>query len=447
VTPHEAGTFVAWVDGREAPRSVARGSTRPSWSLDGRGIWAGGSGSFAEYDADTGAPLRSMNVPTDAVPTHTLELADDRLVAIFEPTGGSHAGGVALLSEREEPVWLVEDEIEEVLALAPDGTSVITARVTPMNTEELIAVPFDGSAVQSLASSGIPVGKGLDLSDDGERVTWSTCRAAVEIVELTPTGFGRTVAADESDATSLAAVGSGPQLAVLSDRSGAAQPWIADVDGRTPARMLTLPGVDPVDVAVSGDGSRFAVSTSNMGIYVGSVEGDVGARRLTDHPGDASPSFRFGDREILFTRIGSGGKPQVMRVPVAGGEPAARFDPGSSYASASPVDDRIVYLQTDENGASSIVLWDARTGVRRVVAPALGPRHFRGPRLSPDGRRLLTTIANHEVIEIELSSGRVLRDVKTNGDTVYSPVYTSAGIFLLRVAWSGNIWVAAARPR
>ena len=444
VSAGAVGSFVGRVDGGEAPRSIAVGPTRPSWSPDGHGIWAGGLGTLDEYDADTGEKLRSVRLPTDAIPTHTLALSDGRLVAIFDPSAHSHVTGLALLSEREDAVWLLRGEIEEVLALTPDEKSAITARVTAMNTEELVAVPLDGSPVQSLAGSGIPVGKGLDLSRDGRRVTWSTCRSTPMIMEVTASGFGRSIADDESDSMALAAIPGSSRIAILSQRSGTQQPWIADIDGRAPARMLPIAPVDPIEIAVSGDGARFAVATLDQGIYVGNVDGDVAVRRLTDHAGDTSPTFRFGDREILFTRLAPDGKSRVMRVSTEGGEPAPLLDPGSSAPSASPVDDRVIYLQADEHQARSLELWDGRTGKRRALAPGFTARHFRAPRFSPDGRRVMAIVANHEIVEIEVASGRVLRDTTTGGDTVYSPAYTSAGIFAIRVSWAGNIWLADA---
>jgi hypothetical protein len=57
---------------------------------------------------------------------------------------------------------------------------------------------------------------------------------------------------------------------------------------------------------------------------------------------------------------------------------------------------------------------------------------------------VISIVANHEIMEFDVASGRVLRDTKTGGDTVYSPVYTSAGIFVIRVSWAGNIWLADA---
>jgi Tol biopolymer transport system component len=438
-------TYVAPLDGHAPPHEIAKGTARPSWSRDGKGVWTGDGTTLNLIDPDTLATLRTIPGVPGAIDANTIELPGGALVSQVGDAGGVHAGGLALLAEGSPLKWLVRGDLDEVLALSADGRHVITSRATNANQDELIDVPLDGSPVSSLSSTGIVAHKGFAISRDGKRVAWSTCRSMPRLVTVDAKGrFQSPAALDAVDAVQIGTVPGTSELAVISNRTGPAMPWLVDATGKTPPRAIPVGDLVPRDVAVSSDASRFTFSVAAKGIYLGSVRGDPALRPLTTEPGDSDPCFRHGDAEVLFTRHVGDGRPQVSTIPVAGGDAKPLLDVGTDDAAASPVEDVVAYL-LGPSSQSVPMVWDARTGRSRPLSAKLVNGRYWGLHFSLDGKRVAFVRGDTDLLEVDLATGEVLRTVSTpTADALYTPTYTSVGLLVVRVGWQGNLWVADA---
>lgn len=441
------GTWVGAIDGHEPPHFIASGGARPSWSQDGKAVWAGNGAPIAKYDADTAAMLTAAKSAPSYDAPHAIELKDGSLVVLYSTGVEQHLSGVYLDDAKGHPRWLTREDLDEVFTLTPDARHVIVLRAMNTGAHELFDVPIDGSPATSLSASGIPARKGLAFSPDGKQVAWSTCQDLFDIPSVDATGHLSEAASRDTHIHSVSPVPGTRSIAVVSERSGKAEPWIEDPSGHTPARPIAIGGLSAHEIAVSFDGHGFALSVSDKGLFVGSLEGsDAKLRQLTSDPLDSRPQFRFGDQQVLFSRHLPSGKTQVMGVPLTGGAPVPVLEEDTDEATSSPVEDRLVYLSGPALADSVPMIWDGRTGTRRPLSPKLQRGRYGEPRFSPDGRRVAIARGDMGIDEVDVASGAIVREVKNPaGDQLSDPIYTPAGLMVERVRWRGNIWLADAQ--
>jgi serine/threonine protein kinase/Tol biopolymer transport system component len=441
-----SAAYVAPFDGHEPPHLVAKGSVRPSWTRDGTAIWAGDGARIAAYDASTGAVLRSLEGAPTVKSALTADLGDGRVLGGFTWRSASdgYVSGVVLWPAEGPPDWLYRAPIGEVLSVTSDHRHVLTSRTTPTGIE-LIDVPVDGSPVTSLAATGIEAREGLGWSRDGKHVVWSACREVWHLSRTEGRGAWRPVEVDLSDVSSVAPVPGRSEVAVVSSRAGRRELWIAPLSG-APPRAVSIGSLSASEMALSGDARTFVVAVPDEGLHVGSLEGGP-PRRLTSEPTDSSPSFRFGDKEVVFTRHSPDGRRQVMAAPVEGGEAIALLDVGSDLATPSPTDDRIAYLAGFNFREVLPMVWDGRTGTRRALSPKLPPGFYTQVRFSQDGLRVAVVRAQTEIVEVSAASGAIVRTLATpNNDILQQATYTKAGLVAVVVSWQGNLWMADVVP-
>jgi Tol biopolymer transport system component len=438
------GSYVAPLDGAAAARRLASGNARPSWSLDSERVWSANGPTLDAFDADTGAVLQSLKVVAGT--PKALELPDGSLAVSHTQNSGTHAGGLAIYPLDGPIRWLLHADLEEGFAATPDGRHLLAIRTHGTGAAELLDVPVDGSPVTPLLETGIVGGHGLALSSDGRRIAWSTCRPVLGYSAVDAAGNLAPVLSEaDSDVASVAPVPRSTALAVVSMRSGSPRPWVLDVAGKAAARELpTLAGDDDAaEIAVSADGERYVVATSR-GLMVGNLHGEAAVRAVTTNGEDMAPSFRVDGARVVFTRRGADGSVQVMSVPIGGGEPEALLGPDTQDSVASPVDERIVYLARSAGGAIPMV-WDGRTGERRTLSKDLAAGPYASPKFSPDGRRVLLLRAGKALLDVDVLTGTVRRTIRTDDtETLATPAYATSGVFVLRIQWRGNLWVADA---
>jgi serine/threonine protein kinase/Tol biopolymer transport system component len=439
------GAYVGPLDGSEPPHLVVKGALRPSWSTDGAAVWAGAGDPIASYDATTGALKHAFPQAPRVRTAVTLELADGDLLTAFtaDEDGESPIGGVALLHDHDPPRWLLQQSVQEALAATADGRHALVSRTTSTGVE-LMDVPIDGAPAASLAAAGIEAREGIALSGDGSRVVWSTCKEVSHLASIDRHDRSfRPIRADVVGPSRIATLPDRAELVVLSTRSGKPEPWIVPLSGDQPPRPIDIGALRATDVAVAHDGVRFVVSVPRHGLHVGRIDGSVPLRALTTTGTDSAPAFRAGDAQIVFTRHRSDGQPQLMTVPVEGGDATELMAPGSDGAAPSPVDDRVAYL-AGGNGAELVpTLWDGKAGTRRPLSPKLAAGRYGSLTFSPDGRRLALVRGQTEIVEVDVVTGAVDRSLSTpTDDQLGSPVYTSSGFAAVRVRWQGNVWMA-----
>ena len=437
------GTYVAPFDGHDAPRLLFKGTARPSWSRDGRAVWAGDGGKLAKVDADTGAVLATTEGPDGATDAQTLELEDGSILGAFGDVSGLHLGGIAIASDGGLR-WLMHSDIDEVLALSPDGRHAIASRSTMANEDELVDVPLDGSPVSSLSATGIVAHKGFSATVDGKRVAWSTCKAVPHLTSAD--GDARLPAAlktAELDLVSFAAIPGGRDIAAIATRRGPRELWILDIAGQAPPRTLPIGRLPLREIAVSPEGAHFAVAVEGSGLHVGLLRGDPALVRVTSDSSDGGPTFRHGGAQLVFTRH-EGGLPRVTVVPVAGGDATPLLEPGTDDPAASPVDDRLAFL-AGAVADSVPMIWDGATGARRPLSPKLPRGRYTSLRFSLDGKRVAVVRGDTDLVEVDSMTGSIVRTwTAPNAEAAYNPTYTPVGLLVERMSWQGNVWVADA---
>jgi dipeptidyl aminopeptidase/acylaminoacyl peptidase len=212
-------------------------------------------------------------------------------------------------------------------------------------------------------------------------------------------------------------------------------------DPSAPSARRRIDGVAPLRVAMSPDAQLVAASTDG-GITLVTLDGSAPLRRLTTDPSDDWPAFRAVGRDVLFKRTAPDGRPRVMSVPIAGGEPVPVGEPGSSHPAAAPAGDAFAYLAGDSPNSATPALWLSEA-THRVLSPSLGPGTYSRPSFSPDGRRVAVVRGGREVVEVDVASGKVLRAIGAgSGESLRAPAYVPEGLVVLRSRWRGNVWLA-----
>jgi Tol biopolymer transport system component len=439
-----AATVVARVDGG-SPHAIGATTSFPRWSPDGRAVWTIRGGVYGLYDATTDAVLRTVVLPTGLYAIWLVGRADGPAVAQVGSALASTPSAVLVFDAGGRLRHQLHDDFEPALALTPDGRHVLASRKSIPGQVELVAIPLDGSPVVSLASTGVAARDGLDVSPDGRRIAWSTCHPVPRLTGIDAAGRAfPTLTGEGADAIAIARIPESGDLAVVSSRTSRPLLWVMDPSGARPPRRITPLDRDVHDVAISGDGTRFAVSLPGTGIGVGTLRGEPNLRVVTDNPGDGSPWFRKAGDDVVFARPAPDGTRQAMVVPFAGGAAAPLLAPQTRFPTVSPLDDTIVYATKMR---SIPLVADARGRGARPLSPALPVAAYSDLRFSADGRRVLVLSDNHELLEIDVASGAILRTVTAEPrELFYSPSYGpgDSGLIVIRVRWQGSIYVAEA---
>lgn len=434
------GTWELDLESKET-RLLVEGPIRPGYSADGHYALGGDHASPVRVDVRTGEVVERLQLPSGWSVWKLLGLPEQRIAALFAPrVQGGHTGLAISRGTPGERQWehAYKSNIEEAVALMPDGAHLATAKITPTRTE-LAAVPLDGGAAVSLAESGISPGKGLAFSHDGKQVAWSTCLDRSSIVTFDATPLPPEISAyGDHDMAVLP----GGKLVLVSERDGTRRPWIVDPSGTESPKAVRLDDV-AVEVGASAKGDRLVIVTST-GLKLKSLVDDAPPVQLTMNAGDYAPAFRFDDTEVLFTRQTPEGA-KIMSVPTAGGEPTAV---GVVGLQADPIAGTRDFVFIEKSaGSSRPMVW--RDAERRVepLSAALPAGRYDRPNTSRDGKLVAMAHRGVEVIVVELATGRVLRRETRGGDQLDRPVFDTKGrLYAAHTRWAGALWVAELAP-
>jgi predicted Ser/Thr protein kinase len=313
----DGSLMVAPLDGHEAPRRLGPATTRPAWSPDGKGLWAGNKRDLVERDAETGAELRVLHLEQGRAES-VLELADSTVVATVGTEGLTVAGRLVAFSPgNAAPRTLVDGDIR-AMEIAPSGHILVDVRV-PGGAATLLDVPVDGAGPSPVGARGIVAGGGMAFTRDRRRLFWSTCDAKGKFVVVDRSGALVPILADEEDVAGWAPIPGSGDVVVNENRDGKSGLWRIGLSGATAPTSIPMPrdGID--QLTVSHDGTLL-VSSTVAGLSVEPLNGAGPARTITSDPSDTSPAFRYGDGQVVFTRAFGDGTHRVMTVPVEGGE-------------------------------------------------------------------------------------------------------------------------------
>ncbi len=444
----QTAAYLVPLDASAPPRLLHEGSVRPAWVPDGSALWLGPVERPVRVDR-AAKELRPLEPPRGFVISQVRELRDGRVAVRFMETGAGGGIGIGLYEPgRGEPRWLMRDTVEEVLEATPDDQRLLVARMTTNHRMELWQIPLAGGEPTPLPTSEVQAAKGLVLTRDMTRMAWSSCSglAAFATVRDGPAGpmlapLPRNTSEDWAE-QSPAGVPGTSLLAMTSDRTGQDQPWVMDLRGREPARMLAVPGLESGYVAVSPDRRWLAYAVFGRGLYVRPFDRDGAARRIAEDCGDAPPAFSRDGRRVFYEARDGGGLTQLAVVAVDGGKPEHVFEAGARAPSTAADRDLVAYLAPAGAGKHVPRLHDLTTRRSRALSPELVAGRYLAAQLSPDGKRAAVIRGPKELVEVEVSSGRVLRRIDAGGDQLLGCTYADGQLVVSRVAWRGDLWMA-----
>ena len=435
-------------DGSLGPaRVIAQGPVRPAWSPDGTRVWAGERTAVVSYDVASGQERRRVVPPNDALPLLGRELADGSFVML--------AASAALTASADTlyrygpdggaPVTLYHSAqmLDEVLALAPEGDAVFVAAYrTTGDSTELVRVPLDGSPPTPMGDRGVPARKQLAISTATGRGVWSDCHDVTNLASVTTDGDGSRLVDLPRGAwydTFPRGVPGTTRLVFLSDRADGTRVWEIDRATPGPARRIPFGDIQPVQIAVSQDGTMVVASEGESGLWVGPVDGSAPPRRLAPDPGELAATFSHDGATIYFERT-DGDQIRLAAVPVAGGAVTWVESVRSGVPAASPVDDRLAYF-VQVGDAPGVRIRDTRTGKARDLTIPGPPMLWDMMEWSPDGTRLLVVRSDAGFVEFELATGKVRRTLATGAEMLAGVTYVGDELVVGRSRWLGDLWV------
>jgi Tol biopolymer transport system component/DNA-binding winged helix-turn-helix (wHTH) protein len=251
----------------------------------------------------------------------------------------------------------------------PSGTAVFYAGLWTADGKEIVActrrgvlrIPVKGSENPELIPLGPDVNS-IDVSRRGDRMAYSVVRGDANVwrIELSSDGVAakarrpeRLIASTFRDVYPQYSP-DGRRIAFYSNRSGSAQVWISDAEGRQARQLTFVPQGQVGSPRWSPDGRTLAVGSNTTGsfqIYTISADGGK-LKQLTQ-----GPSFNFiatwsRDGRWIYFSSNRTGRNEIWKMPADGGAAVQVTRNGGQKALESP-DGKILYFNKDV-GAGSI---------------------------------------------------------------------------------------------
>lgn len=433
-----------------AAKKIVPGGSRPSWSPDGRFVWAGSRKGVSRYDATTLEVSRTLVPPEGAFPMATLELADGRVVLLTK-TGSANADGLYLYDAASpKPRALIpasdENPMDEVLALAPDGQAVLVAKWQATNTVEIWRVPLDGAPAVAVSGAAINARKNLVVA--GKRLVWSDCTEQVSLatVSLTPRGttkFSPLAANAWVDAFPVGIPGT-DDIVFLSYRTTVDEIWRMSRSGDR-ARAIPFGKLELDRLAVSHDGA-WIVGGNDSGVFVGPIDGSAPPIKVHDDDESEQNAVFSRDGGTIFLELRDGTRDRIASMPRGGGATTWVAPVGSQAPSTSPTENFLAYLTDVPGGktaARAIVLLDLTTNkTRRLNVPAYP---YRDLRWSPDGKHLLAVRRDGQFAEIDVAASQIVRTFDVGAGQLIGVTYAGDEIIVGYSASVGDVWEGTLR--
>jgi len=172
------------------------------------------------------------------------------------------------------------------------------------------------------------------------------------------------------------------KIVFTSNRDGNQEVYVAAADGSSVARLTNNKAYDD-QPALSPDGKVVVFVSNRDGnneLYVVGADG-AGLRRVTNTPyPEIDPSFSPDGRWIIYTSMAEGDK-DIVRLPLAGGEPEELVaGEGDQFMARMAPDGALVYV---ENGGDEEIVF-YKDGAKKNLSQAPGLDLM--PSFSADGR-------------------------------------------------------------
>jgi Tol biopolymer transport system component len=443
-------TVMALTLGSDAqPVTLGAISGYPTWSHDGALIVGDPGGRILRWelgpDLRVAREVELGHLPAGGRAYHLAAVAGDGVAVLWWTASDVDETALGEL-DRDGRLRIVEEartDYEGGLAAAATPHSYYVTRKGASTGNQLLWRRF-GRDASVVVPGGLSPQAGVDVARDGTRLVFSTCMERQYVARLRP-GAPPTVLSRGEWQDVYPAPIDARTIIVTSNRRGDDQGWALDTAGGAP-RAVTPVGAVAARASHDGRTLVYAADGGRGGLARVPLAGGA-PTQLTREPSDAAPTFSHDDQLIVFGRT-TAGRSGIYAIPASGGGVRHLADGGQP--TASPVDDRVAFLDAPDADGARAILVTTTAGAPPTPIPGVGRAAWLGPRFSPDGRHLVAVRGFQEVVELTLDGSappRVLWTAATNSVLAIDYMPDGDGYLASLADYTGDVWLAEGRFR
>lgn len=316
------------------------------------------------------------------------------------------AGLLRLFAERIKArrLWLILSAALAVALLAWGGLSLIAAQQLPGPDKAGLSV--SGAATLSAPLPQPSATSTARRQSTPEQTPESRQTPSPPAAEHPPAG-GKLAAEPGANTPPSAAQTPLPAIAFASDRNGSVQVWVMDEEGRSRDQVTDAQG-GACQPAWSPDGKRLAYITPCNGPRItypnAKIEViDLETREVTELPiprSRFSPAWSPDGESIAYTAIiAEKTEIRLLRLDDAQEQVLSQRGEKNLDPAFSPEGRHVVFISDDENGVDAVWRMRPDGGAQEALTQAGLLKYFSKPVYSPDGRWILATLRELNVMQ------------------------------------------------
>jgi Tol biopolymer transport system component len=425
------------IDGSAPARDLGAIVGYPAWSGDGALLVGDSRGRIVRRELASGRETVLGTLPAGARLYHLVEVGEQGIALMWWTSSDADATSLGEL-DRSGHLHVIEEfatDYEGGLAAASSRRGYYATRKGATEGNQLLYRAWGGT--KPIAVPGVSPGAGIDVRSDGKRLVFSTCVEREYIVRIGGDQQAAVVSRGAWQDTNPSIVDD-HHIVITSNRLGAAQGWLLDLDGKAAPRAITPSAA--LGSTSSPDGTLVADAT-RTGLGITSLAGGA-TRVLTTDPSDAAPAFTHDSKHVIFERTVDG-VTHVYMIDAAGGD-ARDLSIGEAPA-ASPIDDTLVFLTAADAAGSRRVMTTTLAGAAPRPLDAIELATWHRPKFSPDGKQLLLVRGYRQLVAITLGGSaapRVVWSTTTGSVNTATWLRDGSGIIAAVGGYEGDLWLA-----